>query len=44
MRVGPDALDVSLAHHGLPVAFLLIQYSVLFTAEFFSLLYLLVTS
>ena len=43
--VGPDALTVCLAHWGLPVGFLLLRYSVLFTVEslslfFFSFLYL----
>ena len=39
---GPDALAVCLAHWGLPVGFLLLRYSVLFTVESLSLLYLLV--
>ena len=34
----------SQAHRGLPVGFLLLQYSVLFTVESLSLLYLLVIS
>ena len=34
----------SQAHHGLPVGFLLLQYSVLFTVESLSLLYLLFIS
>ena len=38
---GPDALAVNLAHWGLPVGFLLLRYSVLFTVESISLLYLL---
>ena len=42
--VGPDALAVCLAHRGLPIGFLLLRYSVLFTVESFSLLYLLVIS
>ena len=37
---GPDALAVCLAHRGLPVGFLLLWYSVLFTVESISLLYL----
>ena len=41
---GPDALAVCQAHRGLPVGFLLLRYSVLFTVEsylcFISLLYL----
>ena len=41
---GPDALAVCRAHRGLPVGFLLLWYSVLFTAESLSLLYLLVIS
>ena len=40
----PDALAVCQAHRGLPVGFLLLRYSVLFTVEsylcFISLLYL----
>ena len=39
--VGPDALAVCQAHQGLPVGFLLLRYSVLFTVESLSLLYLL---
>ena len=39
---GADALAVCRAHRGLPVGFLLLQYSVLFTVEPLSLLYLLV--
>ena len=42
--VGADALAVCRAHRGLPVGFLLLQYSVLFTVESLSLLYLLVIS
>ena len=38
---GPDALAVCQAHRGLPVGFLLLGYSVLFTVESLSLLYLL---
>ena len=38
---GPDALAVCWAHPGLPVGFLLLLYSVLFTVESLSLLYLL---
>ena len=41
---GPDALAVCQAHRGLPVGFLLLWYSVLFTIESLSLLYLLFTS
>ena len=41
---GPDALAVCRAHRGLPVGFLLLRYSVLFTIESLSLLYLLVIS
>ena len=37
-------LDLILAHRGLPVGFLLLQYSVLFTVESLSLLYLFVIS
>ena len=40
----PDALAVCPAHLGLPVGFILLQYSVLFTVESLSLLYLLVIS
>ena len=40
----PDALAVCRAHRGLPVGFLLLRYSVLFTVESLSLLYLLVIS
>ena len=40
----PDALAVCRAHLGLPVGFLLLQYSVLFTVESLFLLYLLVIS
>ena len=36
-----DALAVCRAHRGLPVGFLLLRYSVLFTVESLSLLYLL---
>ena len=42
--LGPDALDFCRAHWGLPVGFLLLRYSVLFTVESLSLLYLLVIS
>ena len=42
--VEPDALAVCRAHQGLPVGFLLLRYSVLFTVESFSLLYLHVIS
>ena len=41
---GPYALTVCRAHWGLPVGFLLHRYSVLFTVESSSLLYLLVKS
>ena len=41
---GPDALAVCRAHWGLPVGFLLLWYSVLFTVESLSLFYLLVIS
>ena len=41
---GPDALAVCQAHRGLPVGFLLLRYSVLFSVESLSLLYLLVIS
>ena len=40
----PDSLAVCRAHRGLPVGFLLLQYSVLFTVESLSLLFLLVIS
>ena len=40
----PDALGVCRAHQDLPVGSLLLQYSVLFTVESLSLLYLLVLS
>ena len=40
----PDALAVCRAHRGLPVGFLLLRYSVLFTVESLSLHYLLVIS
>ena len=42
--LGPDALAVCRAHRGLPVGFLLLRYSVLFTVESLSLLYLLAIS
>ena len=42
--VGPDALAVCRAHRGLPVGFLLLRCSVLFTVESLSLLYLLFIS
>ena len=38
---GPDALAVCGAHRGLPVEFLTLRYSFLFTVESLSLLYLL---
>ena len=38
------AFAVCRAHRGLPVGFLLLRYSVLFTVESLSLLYLLVIS
>ena len=41
---GPDALAVCQAHRGLLVGFLLLRYSVLFTVESLSLLYLLIIS
>ena len=41
---GPDALAVCQAHQDLPVGFLLLRYSVLFTVESLSLLYLLFIS
>ena len=41
---GPDALAVCRAHRGLPVGFLLLRYSVQFTVESLSLLFLLVIS
>ena len=41
---GPDALTVCWFHRGLPVGFLLLRYSVLFTVESLSFLYLLVIS
>ena len=40
----PDALAVCRAHRGLPVGFLLLRYSALFTAESLFLLHLLVLS
>ena len=43
-RLWPDALAVCRAHRGLPVGFLLLRYSVLFTVESLSLLYILVIS
>ena len=39
-----DPLAVCRAHRGLPVRFLLLQYSVVFTVESLSLLYLLFIS
>ena len=42
--VGSDALAVCRAHQGLPVGLLLLRFSVLFTVESLSLLYLLVIS
>ena len=39
--VGPYALAVCRAHRGLPVGFLLLRYSVLFTVDSLSLLYFL---
>ena len=44
LKMGPDALAVCRAHRGLPVGFLLLRFSVLFTVESLSLLYLLVIS
>ena len=41
---GPDVLAIFRAHWGLPVGFLLLQYSVLFTVESLSLLNLFVVS
>ena len=41
---GPGALAVYQACRGLPVGFLLPRYSVLFTVESLSLLYLLIVS
>ena len=41
---GPDALAVCRAHPRLPVGFILLQYSVLFTVEPLSLFYLFVIS
>ena len=41
---GPDALAVCRAHRGLPVGYLLLRYSVLFTVESLSLLHLIVIS
>ena len=38
------ALAVCRAYRGLPVGFILLRYSILFTVEFLSLLYLLVIS
>ena len=42
--VGPEVLAICRARRGLPVGFLLLRYSVLFTVESLSLLYLLVIS
>ena len=42
--VGPDTLAVCRTHGGLPVGFLLLRYSLLFTVESLSLLYHLVIS
>ena len=42
--LGPEALAVCRAHRGLPVGFLLLWYSVLFTVESLSLHYLLFIS
>ena len=42
--MGPDALAVCRAHRGLHVGLFLLWYSVLFTVESLSLLYLLVLS
>ena len=39
-----DSVVECLAHRGLPIGFLLLGYSVLFTVESLSLLYLLVIS
>ena len=41
---GPHALGVCRDHRGLPVGFLLLRYSVLYTVESLSLLYLLFIS
>ena len=41
---GPDALAVCRALWGLPIGFLLLRYSVVFTVESLSLLYLLFIS
>ena len=38
---GPDAMAVCQAHRGLPVGFCLLMYSLLFTDETLSLLYLI---
>ena len=42
--LGPDAFAVCRAHRSLPVGFLLLWYSVLFTVVSLNLLFLLVTS
>ena len=42
--VGADDLAVCRAYRGVPVGFFLLRYSVLFTVESLSLLYLLVVS
>ena len=42
--VRPYALAVCQAHPSLPVGYLLLRYSVLFTVESLSLLYIMVTS
>ena len=41
---GPDALAICRAHRGLPVGFIVLRCSVLFTVESLSLLYLLFIS
>ena len=41
---GSDAFAICRAHRGLPVGFRLLQYSVLFTVESLSVLYLLFIS
>ena len=43
-KVNMEAFGCCQAHQGLPVGFPLLQYSVLFTVESFSLLYLLFIS
>ena len=44
MYLRPDTLAVCWAHRGVPVGFLLLPYSVLFTFESLSLLHLLIIS